>query len=458
MKAIADPLGLLGAGLAAIREQYDVPADFPPDVVREAELAAQRTPADHADWTDRHFITLDPAESTDLDQAFLLESAGRDLILHYALADVAWFVPEGSALEAEAWRRGVTLYLPDGKARLYPAAISENAASLLPDGPRPAIIATLRCDPHGQVALEGVTRAAIRSRAKLAYETTAPADVPLLADFAARMTQAEQARGAAAMSPPDQELSQTGDGTFAMQVRPWRPSEIANSQLSLAANLAIAQALLKAGTGLFREMPPPDDAAIAELRMTANALGLGWPDNATFAQFNRQLDVCTRAGSIFALEVRRATGHARYTPFAPGHVPWHAALGATYTHATAPMRRLADRYVLDAVLALARGEQPPPPALFERLAKTMDSTSAREGAIERATFDLAETVILSGREGETFDAIVTQLDDRGARIQLRDLPVLARVDADGLASGDVLRVRLVRADPKLRQLQFEQAG
>ena len=457
MRAIADPDGVMGAGLAAIREQYSVPEAFPPEVLAEAEQAATREPGDHADWTDRHFITLDPAESTDLDQAFLLERAGNDLILHYALADVSWFVAQGGALEAEAWRRGVTLYLPDGKARLYPPVLCEGAASLLPEGPRPAIVATVRCDSSGQTALEGVERAVIRSRAKLAYETTQPADVPLLAEFAARMTLAEQTRGAATMSAPDQEMNRSDDGTYSLHVRPWRPSEIANSQLSLAANIAIAHAVHAAGTGLFREMPPPDEHAIAELRLTARALGLSWPENATFAQFNRAVDVTSQAGSIFALEVRRATGHARYTPYAEGRVPWHAALGATYTHATAPMRRLCDRYVLDAVLALSRGKSPPPADLFERLGKVMDSASAREGAIERATLDLAETVLLSGREGELFPAMVTQLDDRGARIQLHDWPVLARVNGEGLTSGDAVRVRLTGVDSARRQLQFELA-
>ncbi len=457
MKAIVDQHGVMTTGLAAIREQYSVPEAFPPDVLAEAEQAATREPSDHADWTDRHFITLDPAESTDLDQAFLLERAGNDLILHYALADVSWFVAQGGALEAEAWRRGVTLYLPDGKARLYPPVLCEGAASLLPEGPRPAIVATVRCDSSGQTALEGVERAVIRSRAKLAYETTQPADVPLLAEFAARMTLAEQTRGAATMSAPDQEMNRSDDGTYSLHVRPWRPSEIANSQLSLAANIAIAHAVHAAGTGLFREMPPPDERAIAELRLTARALGLSWPENATFAQFNRAVDVTSQAGSIFALAVRRATGHARYTPYAEGRVPWHAALGATYTHATAPMRRLCDRYVLDAVLALSRGKSPPPADLFERLGKVMDSASAREGAMERATLDLAETVLLSGREGELFPAMVTQLDDRGARIQLHDWPVLARVNGEGLTSGDAVRVRLTGVDSARRQLQFELA-
>jgi exoribonuclease R len=91
-------------------------------------------------------VTLDPAASTDLDQAFWIEATGSDLLLHYAIADVGWYVEPDSLLDQEAWRRGATLYLPDGKAPLYPPALSEGAASLLPDGDRPAVLFHIRLD------------------------------------------------------------------------------------------------------------------------------------------------------------------------------------------------------------------------------------------------------------------------------------------------------------------------
>ncbi|NWO96317.1 RNB domain-containing ribonuclease, partial [Escherichia coli] len=88
--------------------------------------------------------------STDLDQALAIEASGGDLLLRYAIADVAWFVDDGDPVDREAWRRGATLYLPDGKAGLYPSVLSEGAASLLPDGPRPAVLFTVRVNPDGE--------------------------------------------------------------------------------------------------------------------------------------------------------------------------------------------------------------------------------------------------------------------------------------------------------------------
>jgi exoribonuclease R len=187
MKALRDPQQVLGQGLAAIRSQFQIPDEFPAAVLAEAEAAARRVPTDHRDRTAERFVTLDPANSTDLDQAFAIEAAGPDIVLHYAIADVAWFVDEGGAIDREAWARGTTTYLPGGKAGLYPPVLAERAASLLPDGPRPAVVFTVRVDTAGAARLDGVERAVIHSRAKLAYERVRESDLPpLFADLAAR--------------------------------------------------------------------------------------------------------------------------------------------------------------------------------------------------------------------------------------------------------------------------------
>src|SRR3954471_13468395 len=106
MKALADPTNALALGLATIRAQYKVPEGFPPEVVAAAAVAARRSPTAHVDRTSMRFVTLDPASSTDLDQAFAIDRDGGELLLHYAIADVAWFVDDGGAIDAEAWRRG----------------------------------------------------------------------------------------------------------------------------------------------------------------------------------------------------------------------------------------------------------------------------------------------------------------------------------------------------------------
>lgn len=458
MKALQDPAGWLSTGLREIRSKYAIPDAFPRDALATAQDACKCVPSDHVDRTDLPFVTLDPAGSTDLDQAFALAPSGSDWLLHYAIADVAWFVRDGDPLDREAWVRGTTCYLPDGKASLYPPALSEGCASLLPDGERAAIILTVRIDPEGRCRLDDVERARIRSRAKLAYETVRTEDLPNGFDeVGRRLAHAEEVRGAARVDPPEQQLESNGDGGFTLGFRPFSPAEAGNAALSLAANLAVAATMLDAGTGLFRIMPPPDAHAEQELRATARAFKLAWPDAMPLAQLERRLDPCQARDAAFMLAIRRAGHGASYTPFHTGDLPWHAAIGAPYAHATAPLRRLADRYVLRTVLALANGKPIPETVLaaFEKLPAVMARAGQRDGQIERAVIDLAEATMLEPLKGNLFSATVTDLRGDRANIQLNDLPVIARLTLPGAVPGDTIRVRLQAVSPLERHLEFE---
>ncbi|MBZ9798255.1 RNB domain-containing ribonuclease [Mesorhizobium sp. ES1-4] len=458
MKSLTDPSQVLSAGLAKIRTELHVPDGFPADVLATAEAATRRVPDQHADRRAMPFVTLDPAASTDLDQAFSIEASGSDLLLHYAIADVAWFVQDGDPVDLEAWTRGETLYLPDGRAGLYPPAIAEAAASLLPDGPRPAVIFTVRVAQDGATKLDGAERAIIQSRAKLAYDSVKASDVPAgFAEMARRMATNEKRRGASRVDPPEQEVERLADGTFRLSFRPLLQSEQDNAALSLAANMAIADAMLAHHTGLFRVMSEPDAFKVQRLRNAAQALGLSWPASASLRDYQRTLDPADPQQAALMLEIRHASSGASYQAYKDGVVPWHEAMAATYAHATAPLRRLADRYVVRCALAITNG-QPVPQVVtdaFARLPKAMGRADSRASQINHAAIDLAEAVMLRGHEGKTFEAVVTDFVDHGVRVQLADMPVVANVKASGLRQGDDLKLRLVLADPDRRSIVFE---
>jgi exoribonuclease R len=448
-------------GLARLRQELGIPGDFAPDVQQAAIDAVGRGwGTEHVDRTDVHFVTLDPRDATDLDQAFFLERSGDDLVLHYAIADVGWFVRPGDALDREAWRRGTTMYLPGAKAPLYPTTLSEGAASLLPDGPRPAVVFVVRLDSDGEARLDGVERSVVRSRAKLAYDSVGPADLPDgMVEFARRMTAADVRRGAGRLDAPEQEVERGPEG-YRVVFRPRLASEDQNASLSLATNLAVARALFEAGTGLFRVMDEPDDRQVKRLRHTAEALGVAWPSDMSLVAFEATLRSDDPPHAAMILAVRRAGGGARYVPFEPGAVPWHAAMAATYAHATAPLRRLADRHVVLASLAIANGRPVPDDvqAAFAELPDVLARADATGNRLDRLVVDLVEAVVLRGQEGRRFDALVTDVDDRGARIQLCDLAVVARVNARGVDPGDRIVVRLTAARPEDRSVDFERVA
>ncbi len=468
---VADPMvrlvdvdGSLSQGLGELRRRFDVPAAFPANVLAEAERVT--TPTAGANGTARvdrtgvDFVTLDPVGSTDLDQAFSIEAAGSDLILRYAIADVGAFVLPGGAIDTEAWRRGVTLYLPDGRAGLHPPQLAEGAASLLADVDRPAVVFAVRVGSDGAVQLDGAERAIVRSRAQLAYATVEPGQLPPeFGEFARRIEAAEAVRGADRIDMPEQEVVRVGD-SYHLRFRPRRAVERQGAAMSLATNMAVADALLAAGTGLFRTMPAVDGRGERRLRHTAHAFGLDWPRDVPLDRFEPTLDPDDPRTAAFQLAVRRASGRASYAPYRSGEVPWHAAIAATYTHATAPLRRLADRFVVEAAVSVVAGRPVEPwvGEAFESLPAVMDAATSRASQIDRAALDLAEAIVLTGREGELFDAVVTDEDDRGVRIQVCDPAIVARVAARRVDPGDEIRVRLVGVDVGEGRVEFERVA
>ena len=159
------------------------------------------------------------------------------------------------------------------------------------------------------------------------------------------------------------------------------------------------------------------------------------------------------------LAIRRAGGGASYEPLTLGVVPWHAAMAATYAHTTAPLRRLADRYVLEAGLAISSG-QPVPSSVtdaFSKLHSVMQASEQKASKVDHAVIELLEAVTLSSHVGEQFRAVVIDNDHYGAKIQLLDEPVIAKVDAQHLDPGAQISVTLRSADPVARTTEFELA-
>ncbi|MEU8190673.1 RNB domain-containing ribonuclease, partial [Micromonospora carbonacea] len=270
----------------ALRRELELPDRFPPAAQREAEAAAAAPPRPAVDRTDVPFVTVDPATSRDLDQAMhLARRPGGGFRVRYAIADVAAHVRPGGALEEETWRRGQTVYLPDGNVPLHPETLSEGAASLLPDQDRAAVLWTIDLDPDGGTVAVALERALVRSRAKLDYvgvQAAAdagrlPEPIALLPELGALLTARGLRRGAVNLPLPEQDVESDGDG-WRLVLRGPAPMEEHNAQISLLTGMAAADIMLAGGVGLLRTMPPPRPEAVARLRTAAAPLGVRWPD------------------------------------------------------------------------------------------------------------------------------------------------------------------------------------
>ena len=435
----------------AIRREAAIPERFAPDAQAEAEAAARR--AVEAARVDLPFVTIDPPGSRDLDQALHVERRDDGHRVSYAIADVAAFVEPGGALDRAVHERGVTVYSPDAKVPLHPPVLSEGAASLLPGEWRPAALWTFDLTAAGEVAAAGVRRASVRSVAQHTYEDVPDELEPLLREVGERRLALERERGGVRLAVPEQEVIEQ-DGRWTVRYRVPLETEEWNAQISLMTGMAAAELMLKAGVGILRTQLAPEPKALERLRRQAHALRVDWPAELPYAEFVRSLDPAVAAHAALMHEAAGTGRGAGYTSF-DGAVPpdhGHFAIAAPYAHATAPLRRLQDRYVLECCLATCAGAAPPAwvrealPALPDEMA----AADRRARTVERAVVDAVEAMLLMGREGDLFQAVV--VDDEVA--QLREPAVRGRIEGRVPEPGTEVTVRLERADPAAREVSF----
>lgn len=464
---------VLVQGMRDIQSQLKLPLAFPPEVEAAAAQAAANPRLPELDRTDIALITIDPPESMDLDQAMYVERADSGHRVYYAIADVAAFVTAGDPIDLEANRRGETLYGADAKIPLHPKVLSEGATSLLPGQLRPALLWTIELDKTGEIGSIDVRRARVRSRAKLNYAGvqqqidagTADPMWAVLREIGELRKQREQARGGISLPLPEQEIDVV-DGRWTLAFRARLAVEDWNEQISLLTGMAAAQLMVQAKVGLLRTLPEPEPQSLQRLRITSKALAIDWPDAMSYPDFIRSLDPSkdTHVAMLTACTtVLRGAGYAAFNGELPAQpVQW--ALAAEYTHATAPLRRLVDRYTGEVCVALCAKQSVPAWVLaaLPGLPATMQASGHRARQYEKAVLDLAEAAVLAPRVGETFDGSIVEVaanaPTKGVVI-VRDPAIEASVSsASGLPLGADVRVKLVEADPVKRSTRFELAS
>ncbi len=460
----------IAAAFAELRKNLGVPTAFPADALADADESVRSPRLPEADQTAIPFVTIDPPESLDLDQAMHLERRGNGYRVRYAIADVGAFVAPGGPMDREAHARGQTLYAPDDKARLYPPQISEGAGSLLPDETRPALVWDMEVDETGEGVEVAVRRALVRSREKLDYEGvqrslddgTAPESLQLLREVGTLRQERETRRGGITLPIPEQEV-QRGSNGYTLRYRAPLPVEGWNAQISLMTGMGAAELMLGAAVGVLRTLPKADRGAVARLRRTAKALEIPWPEDVSYADLVRELDPRVAMHAAFVSEstvLLRGSGYLAFDGKPPDKAV-HAGVASTYAHTTAPLRRLVDRYVGEACVAISAGADMPEWArsALPGLPETMDVSNRRAQQYESGIVSTVEAAVLEPSVGETFQAVVVDVDehDGGGTVQLKEPAVTARCEGDDLPLGERVDVTLEVADVTKRLVRFSLA-
>ena len=455
-----------GIDFGAVRTEFHLPEGYPPAAVAQARAASDRYASEREDRTDLAFVTIDPPDSLDLDQALHLDRTRDGFVLHYAIADVGAVVEPGGVLDVETRKRGQTFYLPDGKVPLHPKELSEGSASLLPDEDRPAVVWRIELDESARPLSCTVSRATVRSVARLDYAGV-QADseagrlhpsIASLPEFGRLRTAAAVARGAIELRLPEQEVVPDGD-SWRVDLAPRTEADDWNAEVSLLTGMCAAAMMLDAKVGLLRTLPPAGPDAVEALRRTASALGIDWPESVGVGELLARLDPNSASTLVLMTEAPSLLRGADYAAF-DGALPeltTHAAIGAPYAHVTAPLRRLSDRYSTEVCLAVTAGTPVPSWArdALGSMPEIMVGSDSLASKIDRACIDLTEATVLADRVGETFDATVLRSRNgkRTADVFVPSVSVMAKCVGDP-AEGEQVKIRLVSADVAKRTVEF----
>ena len=282
-------------------------------------------PLPELDATDVPLVTLDPPGSRDLDQAVHLAARGDGYRVSYAIADVGAFVRLGGALDAEARRRGQTLYSPDRRTPLHPPVLSEGAASLLPGQLRPAVLWTIDLDADGEPVA--------RRPAPGPGPQPRPAGLPVgpgagrrrHAARAARAAAGDRRAAAAAGAPsaarsssarPTRRSWPAPDGGWTLVLRGDLPVEGWNAQISLLTGRCAAGLMLDGGVGVLRTLPPARPEDVARLRLLAPGARRRLAGGRRPGRGHRRRSTPRRPGhAAFLEEAVALLRGAAYTPF-----------------------------------------------------------------------------------------------------------------------------------------------
>jgi ribonuclease R len=485
---------------------HEIPQAFSPAALREAEEAKPATLAGREDWRDVPLFTIDPPDAKDHDDAVHAEAdpdpnnkGGH--ILNVAIADVAFYVRPGSALDRDALTRGNSVYFPDRVVPMLPERISNDLCSLVPGEARGALAVRMVIGADGRKRSHSFHRILMRSAAKLSYaqaqaaidgrpdDTTGPllASVlrPLYAAYAT-VKLARDERDPLDLDLPERKILLKPDGTVDRVIVPERlDAHKLIEEFMILANVAAAEMLEKKALPLiYRVHDEPTLEKVHNLQEFLKTLDLPFAKSGALrpALFNRVLTQVKGHDSepLVNEVVLRSQAQAEYSAENYGHFGLNLR---RYAHFTSPIRRYADLVVHRALIrALGLGEGALPQTetveTLSEVAAQISVTERRAMKAERETADRLIAHFLADRIGATFQGRISGVTRAGLFVKLTD------TGADGLVPirtlgteyfnydearhalvgsrsgamhrlGDVVDVRLVEAAPVAGALRFE---
>jgi ribonuclease R len=485
---------------------HGIPSVFRRETQLEADSAKPATLHGREDWRHVPFVTIDPPDAKDHDDAVHAERDTTSnnpggFVVNVAIADVAHYVKPDSVLDREALTRGNSVYFPDRVVPMLPERISNDLCSLRPREDRAALAVRIVIGADGRKRSHTFHRILMRSAARLSYQQAQlaiggrtdedtealvePVLTPLYAAYET-MTRARSERQPLDLDLPERKILLKGDGTVDRVITPERlEAHRLIEEFMILANVAAAETLERARCPLiYRVHDEPAMEKLQALREFLATLDIPFAKGGVLKPeaFNRILSrVKGRDAEQLVNEVvLRTQAQAEYAAENYGHFGLNLR---RYAHFTSPIRRYADLIVHRGLIrAMKLGHDGLPEhtdqkALAEVSAQ-ISATERRAMLAERETNDRLIAHFLADRIGATFEGRISGVHRAGLFVKLREtgadgfVPARTigdeyfRYDEKGHAMvgsrsgetyrlGDPVTVKLVEAAPVAGALRFE---
>ena len=459
---------------------HSIPQVFRADTLRDAESAKPATLAGREDWRDVPFVTIDPPDAKDHDDAVHAEpdetaNNRGGFILSVAIADVAHYITPGSALDREALVRGNSVYFPDRVVPMLPERISNDLCSLRAKEDRAALAVRMVIGADGRKRSHKFHRIMMRSAAKLSYQQTQfaiggrtdddtemlvkPVLEPLYAAYEAlKIARAE--RGPLDLDLPERKILLKADGTVDRVVTPDRlEAHRLIEEFMILANVAAAETLEKARVPLiYRVHDEPTMEKLHALREFLATLDIPFAKGGVVraSAFNTILArVKGRDTEQLVNEVvLRSQAQAEYAAENYGHFGLNLR---RYAHFTSPIRRYADLIVHRGLIrALKLGNDGLPEATDHKqlaeIAAEISTTERRAMLAERETNDRLIAHFLADRIGATFDGRISGVTRAGLFVKLNE------TGADGFVPARTIGEEYFRFEEAARAMIGSRSG
>lgn len=439
-----------GIDILAIIRKHGLPEEFPEEVMKEAEAIPEEISEEEIkgrrDLRGRKMVTIDGEDAKDLDDAVSVERLPNGNIrLGVHIADVSYYVKEGTALDREAYERGCSVYLVDRVIPMLPKRLSNGICSLNPKVDRLTMTCDMEIDPEGDVVDYDIYPSVIRTNERMTYSNVKKIvvdedhelikryeplveDFRLMADLALVLRKKRLKRGAIDFNFPEAKVIVDEQGKPVDIVK--RPRTIAEQlieEFMLAANETVAEHFYRLEVPfVYRIHENPDAEKLQAFYEFVSTFGYsvkGKPDKVKPRALQTLLEKVSGKPEehVISTVMLRSMKQAKYAAECVGHFGLAADF---YSHFTSPIRRYPDlliHRIIREVLAQGSLTVERIDHLNAFLPDAAQHSSIRERIAvdaERETQALKQAEFMMDKVGEEFEGIISSVTSFGLFVEL----------------------------------------